>query len=146
MKRLLEIHFLDFVDIIVRHSQNLLLFNFFWAPALTKNVFSIYFSRWFLVNKSRNKRVSTFLLCFIGFETIKFYTFVIKMSCFGSNSFFKLQNFLNYSFFRLQKPRTLFCTAVFFETLYKISRQTGKPFWYYYSGNMAIFDFNLFRL
>ena len=113
MKRLLEIHFLDFVDIIVSHSQNLLLFNFFWAPALTKNVFSIYFSRWFLVNKSRNKRVSTFLLCFIGFETIKFYTFVIKMSCFGSNSFFKNKELLTIT----KTADTLLYSSVFWNSV-----------------------------
>ena len=62
--------------------------HLFWAPALTKNVLSIFFSRWHLVNDSKNKRVSAFLLCFIGFETINFYAFFIKMSCFGSNLFF----------------------------------------------------------
>ena len=49
---------------------------------------------WLLVNNSRNKRVSAFLLCFIGFETINFYIFFIKMSCFGSNLFFwKIKNY-----------------------------------------------------
>ena len=61
----------------------------FRAPALTKNVLSIFFSCWHLVNNSRNKRGSDFLLCFIAFETINFYTFFIKVSCFGSNSFFE---------------------------------------------------------
>ena len=63
-------------------------FNLFWAPALTNNVLSIFFSGWPVVNKSRNKRVSAFLLYFIGFETINFYIFFIKMSYFGSNLFF----------------------------------------------------------
>ena len=40
--------------------------------------FAIFFSRWTVVNNSRNKRVTTFLLYFIGFETIKFYIFFIK--------------------------------------------------------------------
>ena len=58
----------------------------FWAPPLTKNVLPIFFSSRHLVNDSRNKSVSTFLLCFIAFETINFYVFFI--SCFGSNLFF----------------------------------------------------------
>ena len=58
----------------------------FWAPALTKNVFSIFFLYWLLLNDSRNKRV--FLLCFTGFEAINFCIFFIKMSCSGSNLFF----------------------------------------------------------
>ena len=60
----------------------------FWALALTKNVSSIFLSRWHLVNDSRSKRVSAFLLCFFGFETINFYVFSIKMSCFESKFFF----------------------------------------------------------
>ena len=55
----------------------------FGAPALAKNVLSIFFSRWHLVNDSRNKRVSAFLLCFISFETINFYILFLKISCFG---------------------------------------------------------------
>ena len=47
----------------------------FWAPALTKNVLSIFFSHWYLVNETRNKTVSAFLLYFIGFETINFFIF-----------------------------------------------------------------------
>ena len=50
----------------------------FGAPALAKNVLSIFFSRWHLVNDSRNKRVSAFLLCFIGFETVNFICFSKK--------------------------------------------------------------------
>ena len=45
----------------------------------------------------------------------------------------------------LQKTRTLFCTVVFCETLYKISRQTGKPLWYWRVGNTTTYDFYLFR-
>ena len=63
-------------------------FHLFWAPALARNVFSVFYSRWLLVNNSRNKRVSAFLLCFIGFEIINFYILFIKMSCCGSNLFF----------------------------------------------------------
>ena len=59
----------------------------FWAPVLTKNVLSIVFSCWHSVIDSRNKTLSEFLLCFIGFETINFYIFFIKMSCFESNFF-----------------------------------------------------------
>ena len=33
--------------------------------------------------------MSTFLLCFTGFETINFYIFFIKLGCFGSNLFFE---------------------------------------------------------
>ena len=62
--------------------------HLFWAPALTNNVFSIFFPCWRVVNKSRNKWVSAFLLYFINFETINFYRFFIKMSLFGSNLFF----------------------------------------------------------
>ena len=47
----------------------------FGAPALAKNALSIFFSPWHLVNDSRNKRVSAFLLCFIGFETVNFICF-----------------------------------------------------------------------
>ena len=36
-----------------------------------------FFSRWPVVNNSRNKNVSAFLLYSIGFETINFYTFFI---------------------------------------------------------------------
>ena len=60
----------------------------FSALALIKNIPSIFFSRWQLVNDSMDKRVSAFLLCLIGFETIKFYMFLIKMSCFGSKLLF----------------------------------------------------------
>ena len=67
----------------------------FWATAFTKNVLSIFFSRWHLVNDSRNKRVSSLLLCFIGFETINFDIFFIKMSCFGSKLFFWKQRATN---------------------------------------------------
>ena len=63
-------------------------FHLFWAPALTNNVFWIIFSRWLVVNNSRNKRVSAFLLYFNGFGTINFYIFFIKMSRFGSYLFF----------------------------------------------------------
>ena len=63
-------------------------FHLFWAPALARNVFSNFFSRWLSVNNSRNKRVSAFLLYFIGFEIINFYILFIKMSCCGSNLFF----------------------------------------------------------
>ena len=64
-------------------------FHFFRVPALTNNVLPIFFSCWLVVNNSRNKRVSAFLLYFIGFETINFYIiFFIKMSYFGSNLFF----------------------------------------------------------
>ena len=59
----------------------------FWEPVLTKNVLSIFFSCLHSVIDSRNKRLSAFLLCFIGFETINFYIFFIKMSCFESNFF-----------------------------------------------------------
>ena len=45
---------------------------------------------------------------------------------------------------QLQKTQTLFCTAVFCEILYKISRQTGKPFLSWHSGNMTTYDFYLF--
>ena len=45
----------------------------FLVPALTKNVLSIFFSCWLLVNDSRDKRVSAFLLCFIGFKIIFIY-------------------------------------------------------------------------
>ena len=75
------------VDIAVKYSLNPLFFNFFWVPALTKNFFSTFFSWWLLVNNSRNKRASAFLLCFTGFETINFYIFFIKISYFQTNSF-----------------------------------------------------------
>ena len=55
-------------------------FHLFWAPALARNVFSVFYSRWLLVNNSRNKRVSAFLLCFIGFEIINFYILFIKIN------------------------------------------------------------------
>ena len=38
----------------------------------------------------------------------------------------------------------LYKTLLFCESLYKISRQTGKPFWYWGSGNMTTYDY-LFR-
>ena len=60
----------------------------FWAPALTKRLFFQYFFTLTLSNDSRNERVSAFLLCFDRFETVNFYIFFIKMSCFGSNLFF----------------------------------------------------------
>ena len=60
----------------------------FWVAALIKNVLSAFSSRWNLVDDSRNKRVPAFFLCFIGFETLNFCIFFIKMSCFGSNLFF----------------------------------------------------------
>ena len=44
----------------------------------------------------------------------------------------------------LQKTWTHFFTAVLCETLYKISRQTGKSFWYWRSENMITYDFYLF--
>ena len=62
--------------------------HLFWTPALRNNVLSITFSLWHLVNDSRNKTVSAFLLCFIGFGKINFYIFFIKISCFGLNLFF----------------------------------------------------------
>ena len=61
--------------------------HIFWAPALRKNVVLIFFSR--LVNGSRYKRVSAFLLCLIGFEAINFHILFIEMSCFRSNLFFE---------------------------------------------------------
>lgn len=36
--------------------------------------------------------------------------------------------------------RTLFCTIVFLQTLYKISKETGKLFWCWCSGNMTTYD------
>ena len=48
--------------------QDSAVFHLFWVPALTNNVFSVYFSSWPVVNNSRNKRVSAFLLYFFGFE------------------------------------------------------------------------------
>ena len=50
----------------------------FWAPALTKNVLSIFFPRWLLVNDNRNKGVSAFLflLCSIGFGKNNFCIFL----------------------------------------------------------------------
>ena len=72
----------------------------FWVPAFTRNVLSIFFPCWLLVNGCRNKRVPTFWLCFIGFETINVYIFFIKMSCFGSNllnpqsGYFKIDTYL----------------------------------------------------
>ena len=83
----MEIYFLDSVDVVVKYSQNSL-FLTLWAPALTKNVLSIFFSRSILVNDSRNKKMAVYLLCVIAFEIINFYIFFIKMSCFGSNLFF----------------------------------------------------------
>ena len=77
------------------------IFHLFWAPVLSNNFFSIFFSRWPVANNSRNKRVSALLLYhgdiilkspwlyFIGFETIYFYLFFIKMSHFRSNLFFQ---------------------------------------------------------
>ena len=62
-------------------------FHLVWAPALKSNAFSIFFLRWPAVSDSRNKKMSAFLLYFIGFETINFHIFFIKMSCLGSNLF-----------------------------------------------------------
>ena len=74
------------VDIVVKYSQiPLVFFHLFWVPAFT-NVFSIFFLDWLVLNNSRNKRVSAFLLYFIGFETVSF-MFFIKLSYFGSNLF-----------------------------------------------------------
>ena len=63
-------------------------FHLFWVPALTNNVFSIFFSHWPVVNNYRNKQVSAFLFYFIGFETNDFLYIFHKMSYFESNLFF----------------------------------------------------------
>ena len=61
------------------------------------------------------------------------------MSNFGSTYSFENKELLT-----ITKNAEHFCTGVFCETLYKISRQTGKLFWYWRSGNMTIYDFYLF--
>ena len=79
----------------------------FWAPALTKNVLSIFFPYWLKVNDHRNKMISLFLLRFIGFGKIIFYVFLyfyviylffIKI-CFRSN----LQQCFRTNYKQLQK-------------------------------------------
>ena len=59
----------------------------FLSACTHKEFFSTFFSWWLLVNNSRYKRASAFLLCFTGFETINFYIFFIKSSYFQTNSF-----------------------------------------------------------
>ena len=59
--------------------------------------------------------VYVFLLHFIGFETINFYIFFIKMIK------LILLKIKNYKW--LQKMRKQFCTSVSLETLHKISGQ-----------------------
>ena len=81
-------YFLYSVDTVGKVFWESAVFHLFWALPLTKNVFSIFCSRWLLVNNSKNKGMAALLLCFTGFEAINFYIFFIKMSCFGSNLFF----------------------------------------------------------
>ena len=55
----------------------------------SQKMFFNIFLRWLFGNDSSNERVSAFLLCFIGFETINFYLFFWKTSSFGSNLLFQ---------------------------------------------------------
>ena len=48
------------------------------------------------------------------------------------------------NYYWLWKMQTPLCTEVFLEALYKISRETGKAFWYWRSGNMTTYYFYLF--
>ena len=66
----------------------------FWAPALTKNVLSIFFSRWHLVNDSRKKILSASLLYIIGFETINFISSSWKRVVFDQTYTFKNRELL----------------------------------------------------
>ena len=84
----------------------------FRVLALTSNVLSIFFSCTHLANDIRNN-----VFVMLHWFWNNFYIFFINMSCFGSNLFFEDRKLLIIMTFAQQ------CL------LYKISRQTGKPFW-----------------
>ena len=58
----------DSVDIVVKYSQNPLFLTFFERLHSQRIFFQYFFSRWLLVNDSRNKRDFAFLPCSIGFD------------------------------------------------------------------------------
>ena len=101
--------------------------------------FNIFFT--LKLNDSKNKTVPAFLLCFIGFETINFYVFFNEKWVVLD----QIYSFINKELVVItKKNRTRFCRVVFLETLYKISRKTGKPFWFRHSENTTAYDFHLF--
>ena len=71
----MEAPFQDSVGIALECSQNPLFFIFFERLNSGITFFQYFFSRWSVVNNSKNKKVAAFLQYFTGFETITFYTF-----------------------------------------------------------------------
>ena len=136
----MEIYLLDFAGIVVKCSQKPVFFTFLER---LHNVFSIFFSRWLLVNNSRNKRVSVVLLYLIGFETINLYIFFIKMSCFGSNFFFKKNKEL---LIITKNADTLLYSSVSWNSVqnFKVNGQ-GVLVLALGEHDMSTYDFHLFR-
>ena len=116
-------------DIVVKNSQNLLpftVFVFFERLHSQRMFFTIFFSLRLLVNNSRIKRVFAFLVCFIGFDSINFYTFFIKMSCLGSililsKTFFFYFFILFFLDFVPVKSRRVFSEKSLCSIFYKVS-------------------------
>ena len=83
--------------------------------------------------------MSVFLTYFIGFDTINFYIFSLKWAILDQTYSFKNKELLTVT----KIADTLLYSSVKWNS-YKISMQTGKPFWYWRSGNIKPMIFTYF--